>query len=66
MIKMLTIIITPTTLTFKNLSDELEQAIAEKLILTTDSKGNKCYKGNAEELYRALLVLSYTYDIEIV
>ena len=63
---MLTIVITPTALTFENLSKELFEVLThrEGLSLEASKKGYKL-EGRPEELYKVLLKLSYTYDIEL-
>ena len=61
---MLTITITPTMLTFKNLSDELHGELKE--VYGMKFNGKDFYiKGNPQDLYKILLQLSYTYDIEL-
>lgn len=65
---MLTINITPTTLAFKHLDDEMFKKLKyeEKLDLEYSEKGYFFIKGTEKELYKTLLKLAYTYDIELV
>ena len=62
---MLTVTLTPTMIVFENLDDET----AEKLDVAVDVKindsGQYYAKGNPTELYKVLLHLTYTYDIEL-
>lgn len=62
---MLTIVLTPTMLTFKNLDDEKANKLHDLIGIKWGDKGYYL-KGNESELFKALLTLSYTYDIEIV
>ena len=66
MIKMLTILITPTMITFKNLTDEMQEKLNKEYPLEVNKKGEIAIRGDEVKLYKALLNLSYTYDIEIV
>lgn len=63
-IKMLSITITPTMLTFKELTEEQRKQMKE-YELQYNEKGYYYIKGKPNELYKALLKLSYTFDIEI-
>lgn len=68
---MLTIVLTPTMITFKEeLSDELANNICDAIPADAEMKWNEqngyFVKGNEKVLYKTLLKLSYTYDIEIV
>lgn len=62
----LQITITPTMLTFKELSDELANEVHDKIGIKWNEKGYYYLKGNPQDLYKALLTLSYTYDMEII
>ena len=62
---MLTIVLTPTMLTFKNLDDEMANKLHDLINIKWGEKGYYL-KGSEQELFKALLTLSYTYDIEIV
>ena len=62
---MLTIIITPTMITFKNLDDETANKVCDLISIKWCDKGYYL-KGDEAKLFKALLTLSYTYDIEIV
>lgn len=62
---MLTITITPTMLTFADLTEEQANALHDKLGLKWSRKGYYYKQGTPEELYKTLLDLSYTYDIEL-
>lgn len=64
---MITINLTPTMLTIKDLTDEMftKLMFVEKLKLKYDDKGYYYIKGTGEELYKILLKLTYTYDIEL-
>lgn len=64
---MITINLTPTMLTIKDLTDEMfaKLMFIEKLELKYDDKGYYYIKGTEEELYKILLKLTYTYDIEL-
>ena len=64
-IKMLTIVLTPTMITFKNLDEETANKVYDLIGIKWGDKGY-FLKGNEQELFKALLTLSYTYDIEIV
>ena len=63
---MLTILITPTMITFKNLTDEMQEKLNKEYPLELNKKGEIAIRGDEVKLYKALLKLSYTYDIEIV
>lgn len=62
----ITITLTPTMITFKDLTDELANELDNKYGIEWSAKGYYFYKGNEKELYKVLLHLSYTYDIEII
>ncbi len=62
---MLTIVLTPTMITFKNLDEETANKVYDLIGIKWGDKGYYL-KGNEQELFKALLTLSYTYDIEIV
>ena len=62
---MLTITLTPTMLTFKDLTEEQANALHEPLELKWSRKGYYYMKGTPEQLYKTLLNLTYTYDIEL-
>ena len=62
---MLTITITPTMLVFNELSDEMHAQLKEVYGLKHNGK-DFFIKEQPEKLYKILLQLSYTYDIEIV
>ena len=61
---MLYITITPSALYFNHLSDDLHTAISQLYKLEECKKGH-CIKGEPAELYKVLVKLSYTYDIEL-
>ena len=63
---MLTIVLTPTMLTFKNLTDEMQDELKKKYTLYVNNKGDIAIKGDETELFKTLLQLSYTYDLEII
>ena len=63
---MLTITITPTMLTFKNLDEETANKLHDEVGLKWNEKGYYFVKGDGFHLYKMLLQLSYTYDIEII
>lgn len=63
---MLTITITPTMLTFKDLTDGMANKLHNEIGLKWYYKGYYYIDGTETELFKALLKLSYTYDIEIV
>ena len=65
MVQMLTIVLTPTMLTFKNLDEETANKVHDLIGIKWGDKGYYL-QGNEQQLFKALLVLSYTYDIEIV
>lgn len=64
---MLTIVITPTALNFPTLTDELHTALARDYDIREkdNGKGHKI-NGTPEQLFKIMLKLSYTYDIELV
>lgn len=62
---MLTVVLTPTMLTFKNLDEEMANKLYDLIGIKWGDKGYYL-QGNPETLFKALLTLSYTYDIEIV
>ena len=63
---MLTITLTPTMITFKDLDDETANTLYDTLEIKWSDKEYYYMKGTPEQLYKALLKLSYTYDIEMV
>lgn len=64
---MLTINITPTSLYFKDLSDELQRDIQNKFSITFRfEKGKLAITEPPEKLYKTLYLLSTTYDIELI
>ena len=63
---MLTITITPTMLTFKDLTDGLANRLHSEIGLKWCDKGYYFVEGDEKHLFKTLLKLSYTYDIEIV
>lgn len=63
---MLTITITPTALWFKNLDGAMVDKVSAVVPLEISAKGGYCFKGEPTTLYKALLTLSYTYDIELM
>ena len=63
---MLTINITPTMLTFKDLTDEMANKLFDEIGIKWNEKGYYYIKGDEKTLYKTLLKLSYTYDIEII
>ena len=63
---MLTINITPTMLTFKHLTDEMANKLYDEIGIKWNEKGYYFIKGDEKELFKLLLKLSYTYDIELV
>ena len=65
---MLVINLTPTMLTFKDLSDEMFSTMMfiEKLELKYNDRGYYYIEGTGEELYKILLKLTYNYDIELI
>ena len=62
---MLEITITPTMLTFKNLTDEMANKLHDAHNLKWSDKGYYYIQGNEKELFKTLLSLAYTYDIEL-
>lgn len=64
---MLTIIITPTTLNFPTLTDEQHTALKADFDVqeVNNGKGHKI-NGTPEQLFKIMLKLSYTYDIELI
>lgn len=62
----LTITLTPTMITFKHLSDELANKFYDDYEIEWNEKNGYFVKGSEKELYKILLNLSYTYDIEII
>lgn len=59
------ITLTPTTLVFKSLTETGHLHLIDELKLTYSDKDYFFLKGSEKELYKVLLNLSYTYDIEI-
>lgn len=62
---MLTIVITPSRLYFRDLTDELQQAIIMRYDLKSSDKGFYI-QAEPGTLYKILLKLAYDYDIELV
>lgn len=62
----LTITLTPTMITFKHLPDELANKFYDDFEIQWNVKNGYYFKGSEKELYKVLLKLSYTYDIEII
>ena len=63
---MLNITISPTALFFNGLSDELYTTLKKDYDLTEPiTRRGHCINGTPQELYKILLKLSYTYDIEL-
>lgn len=63
---MLNITISPTALFFNGLSDELYATLKRDYDLTEPiTRKGYCIIGAPHELYKILLKLSYTYDIEL-
>lgn len=62
---MLTVVLTPTMITFKNLDEETVNKVYDLIGIKWGDDGYYL-KGSPDELFKALLTLSYTYDIEIV
>ena len=57
---------TPTMLSFKELPEELANKFHEEIELKWNTKRREYYvSGTPEKLYKTILKLSYTYDIEI-
>ncbi len=64
---MLNITITPTAIYFNNLTDDLRTDIKKRYPdLTLTPKGKYAVIDKPEKLFRVILELSYTYDLEIV
>ena len=61
---MLEITITPTALHFPSLSDEVYNKLRAEYVLVESKKGY-AITGSPHELFKVLLALSYTYDIEL-
>lgn len=61
---MLEITITPTMIVFTSLPDDLYSTISQQFDLEECKKGH-CIKGTPAELYKHLLKLTYTYDLEV-
>lgn len=62
---MLNITLTPTMLVFENLDDETAEKLDVAVDVKINDKGQYYAKGNPMELYKVLLHLTYTYDIEL-
>lgn len=64
---MLSILITPTSLFFNDLPDDIYTVLVTKYSfdLVAYKDGHKL-EGTPEQLFKALLKLSYNYDIEII
>lgn len=65
---MIKINLTPTMITFKDLTDEMFSNImfVEKLELKYSDRGYYYIEGAGEDLYKILLKLTYNYDIELI
>lgn len=64
---MLTINISPTSLIFKDLTDDLQKDIQNKYSITFKfEKGKAVITDDPEKLYKTLYLLSTTYDIELI
>ena len=61
----LQITITPTMLTFHEVPDEVLVKLVERYVIDVNGKGRHYIKGTPEQLFKALLELSYSYDLEI-
>lgn len=64
--KMLKILITPTSLCFYELTDEMYTEFHNDFDLMTHERGYYVVYGTEKELFKILLKLAYTYDIELV
>ena len=62
---MLTITLTPTMITFKDIEDSAAADIPGEFEVKWSEKGYYYVKGTPEQLYRLLLHLSYKYDVEL-
>lgn len=62
---MMTITLTPSMLTFKDLDDNTAANLPAEFEVKWSEKGYYYVKGAPEQLYKLLLTLSYTYDIEL-
>lgn len=62
----ITITLTPTMITFKELTDEMHLKLFDGYGLEHSPKGYYFIKGKPAELYKILLELSYTYDLEVI
>lgn len=62
----LKILITPTALTFKELTDKEHMELSKLYKLENEGDGDYTIHGTREELFNVLLNLSFNHDIEIV
>lgn len=63
---MLTIKVTPTAIYFKDLSNEIFSSLTEDLMLDLQkSPKGYCIVDEPKNLYKILVKISYTYDIEL-
>ena len=62
---MLTVTLTPTMVTFKNLTDEQTENFPQEYELKWSNLGYFYVLAPPEKLYALLLKLTYTYDIEL-
>lgn len=66
MIKMLEIIITPTSLVFKNLDYEMMNTLQDKFAFTFTLDGDEFkITGEPQYLFKSLYLLSCDYEIEL-
>lgn len=63
---MLTIIIQPNALIFRNLPPALLKTLQARYPVALDRKGRPALAGDPEDLYKYLLLLAKDYDIEII
>lgn len=61
---MLQVTLTPTMITFKDLTDE-QHDLLKGFEMEYNDKGYYFIKGTPKELYKTLLKLSYTFDMEV-
>ena len=61
---MLSITLTPSMLVFGDVPDELVEGLKGDFEIKVNEKGYYI-KGKPQELYKVLLQLTYTYDIEL-
>ena len=62
----LQILITPTALTFKGLTDSQYSELSKLYKLENEQDGDYSIHGTREELFNVILNLSFNHDIEIV